>query len=165
MTKYLLFAFSDCKDPAKEEEFNDWYDNMHMTDMLKTPGLVEASRWVSADNKENEVRKYLAMYELETDDVEEFNKLMREQGMWTFRNGRFSDLPKFDADNVPRIYKQITKEKKGTPWSAAKTFKVAPDKAGAKAPDKKAVPAKKAAAKKTTTPKTKAVHQLRKKYG
>jgi hypothetical protein len=37
MTKYLLFAFSDCKDPEKVDEFNDWYDNMHMPDMLKTP--------------------------------------------------------------------------------------------------------------------------------
>jgi hypothetical protein len=147
MTKYLLFAFSDCKDPAKIDEYNDWYDNMHMPDMLNTPGLVKASRWMSADNKENEVRKYLAMYELETDSVDEFNKLMREQGMWTFQQGRFSDLPKFDPDNVPRIYVQITKEKKGTPWSEAKNFK-AGNKAS-KAPAKKAA-AKKPAAKKTT---------------
>jgi hypothetical protein len=144
MTKYLLFAFSDCKDAAKEKEFNNWYDNMHMPDMLNTPGLVKASRWMSADKKENEVRKYLAMYELETDDIDEFNKLMREQGMWTFKEGRFSDIPKFDPDNVPRIYVQITKEKKGTPWSAAKTFKP-----GNKASAKPAVKAaKKPAAKK-----------------
>jgi len=148
MTKYLLFAFSDCKDPAKEKEFNDWYDNMHMPDMLNTPGLVKASRWMSADKKENEVRKYLAMYELETDDVEEFNKLMREQGMWTFKQGRFSDIPKFDPDNVPRIYVQITKEKKGTPWSAAKTFKP-----GNK--ESKAATAKKPAAKKPVAKKKK----------
>jgi hypothetical protein len=154
--KYLLFAFSDCKDPAKIDEYNDWYDNMHMPDMLNTPGLVKASRWMSADNKDNEVRRYLAMYELETDDVEEFNKLMREQGMWTFQQGRFSSLPVFDPDNVPRIYKQITKEKKGTPWAAAKGFK--PGNKDSKAPAKKApakkaaakAPAKKAAAKKTT---------------
>ena len=152
MTKYLLFAFSDCKDPAKIDEYNDWYDNMHMPDMLNTPGLVKASRWMSADNKENEVRKYLALYELETDDVEEFNKLMREQGMWTFKQGRFSDLPKFDPDNVPRIYVQITEEKKGTPWSGAKTFK--PGNKESKAAAKKATAAKKPATKKPATKKT-----------
>jgi hypothetical protein len=141
MTKYLLFAFSDCKDPAKEKEYNDWYDNMHMPDMLKTPGLLKATRWMSVDKKENEVRKYLAMYELETDNLVEFNKKMREQGMWTFKQGRFSDLPKFDADNVPRIYVQITKEKKGTPWTKAKATK----KPAIKAPSK--------AAKKTTKKK------------
>ena len=123
MARYLLFAFSDCKDPAREKEFNDWYDNMHMPDMLKTPGLIRATRWMSADNKENEIRKYLALYELETDDLEEFYKKLHKQAMWTFKAGRFSKLPVFDPDNVPRIYKQITKEKKGTPWTKAKRKK------------------------------------------
>ncbi len=149
MAKYLLFAFSDCKDPKREKEFNDWYDNMHMPDMLKTPGLIKATRWVSADNKANEVRKYLALYELETDDLEEFNKKMREQGMWTFKAGRFSELPVFDPDNVPRIYKQITKEKKGTPWtSAKKTKQAAARKATAAKKTTKAAKARKTAKKK-----------------
>jgi len=112
MTKYLLFAFSDCKDPKREKEFNDWYDNMHMTDMMEVPGFIKATRWMSADNKKNEIRKYLALYELETDNLEEFNAKMRERGMRTMKEGRFSDLPVFDPDNVPRIYKQITPEKK-----------------------------------------------------
>jgi hypothetical protein len=144
MTRYLLVTFSDPKDPAKEEEFNDWYDNMHMPDMLKTPGLLKGSRWKSADNKENEVRKYLSIYELETDDLNNFNSMMRQQGMWTMKAGRFPDLGIYDADNVPRIYVQITDEKKGTPWSAAKTFKPG-NKATSKSTAKK--PAKKAAAK------------------
>jgi hypothetical protein len=116
MSRYLLFAFSDCKDPKREKEFNDWYDNTHMPDMLEVPGFISATRWVSVDNKENEIRKYLAMYELETDDLKDFNVKMRERGMWTAKAGRFSDLPVFDPDNVPRIYKQITSEKrpKGT---------------------------------------------------
>lgn len=112
MTKYLLFAFSDCKDPAKEKEFNDWYDNMHMPDMLEVPGMIKASRWMSADNKEGEIRKYLALYELEADDLKEFNDNVRKRGMKTMEQGRFSDLPVFDPDNVPRIYVQITPEKK-----------------------------------------------------
>jgi len=121
MTKYLLFAFSDCKDPKREKEFNDWYDNMHMPDMLEVPGFIKATRWMSADNKKDEIRKYLALYELETDNLEEFNAKMRERGMWTFKAGRFSDLPVFDPDNVPRIYKQITPERKAR--GAAKTTK------------------------------------------
>lgn len=149
MTKYLLFAFSDCKDPKKEKEFNDWYDNMHMPDMLEVPGFIRATRWVSADKKENEIRKYLAMYELESDDLDEFNEKMRERGMWTFQQGRFSDLPKFDPDNVPRIYRQITAEKrpKGAKKAAAK--KTAAKKTTAKSAKKTAVKAaKKPAAKK-----------------
>jgi hypothetical protein len=146
--KYLLFAFSDCKDPKKEKEFNDWYDNMHMPDMLQVPGFVKATRWKSADNKENEIRKYLALYELETDNIDEFNAKMRERGMWTFKMGRFSDLPVFDPDNVPRIYKQITAEKK--PKAAKKTAAKAVKKPAKKAPAKAA---KKPAAKKATKKK------------
>ena len=148
MAKYLLFAFSDCKDPKKEKEFNDWYDNMHMPDMLEVPSFVRATRWMSADKKENEVRKYLAMYELETDDLDKFNAAMRKRGMWTFQQGRFSELPVFDPDNVPRIYRQITAEKK--PKSKAKA---AVKKAAAKAAPAKKAPAKKAVAKKAPVKK------------
>ena len=85
MGRYLLFAFSDCKDPAREEEFNDWYDNIHLPDMLEVPGMINATRWVSAESKEGQQRKYLAMYELETDDIEKFDLSIRERGMKTVK--------------------------------------------------------------------------------
>ena len=112
MTRYLLFAFSDCKDPAREAEFNSWYDNMHVPDMLEVPGMKKATRWVSADPREGQHRKYLALYELETDDVKEFDLKVRERGMRTIEEGRFSDLPEFDPPDVPRIYRQIMPAKK-----------------------------------------------------
>ena len=112
MTRYLLFAFSDCKDPAREAEFNDWYDNVHLPDMLEVPGMIKATRWKSADNKENEVRRYLALYELETDDLRKFNEDVGKRGRWTMEQGRFSDLPVFDPPNVPRTYVQIMDEKR-----------------------------------------------------
>ena len=112
MGRYLLFAFSDCKDPAREEEFNDWYDNIHLPDMLEVPGMINATRWVSAESKEGQQRKYLAMYELETDDIEKFDLSVRERGMKTVKEGRFSDLPVFDPPEIPRVYKQILPEMK-----------------------------------------------------
>ena len=107
MARYLLFAFSDCVDPSREKEFNEWYDTMHVPDMLETPGMIRATRWVSADPQEGQRRKYLALYELETDDVSEFDKKVQEIGMATVARGRFSDLPVFDPPDVPRIYRQI----------------------------------------------------------
>jgi hypothetical protein len=112
MAKYLLFAFSDCKDPAREDEFNDWYDNTHIPDMLEVPGMLSATRWMSAESREKQHRKYLALYELETDNLEEFNAGVRERGMRTVEEGRFSALPEFDPPNIPRVYKQIMPEKK-----------------------------------------------------
>ncbi|HSW57250.1 MAG TPA: hypothetical protein VLH15_02490 [Dehalococcoidales bacterium] len=112
MARYLLFAFSDCKDPSREKEFNEWYDNMHVPDMLEVPGMIKATRWMSANPKPGEYRRYLAMYELEADDLTEFDAKVRERGMRTVKEGRFSDLPKFDPPEVPRIYKQIMPERK-----------------------------------------------------
>ena len=112
MAKYLLFAFSDCKDPAREEEFNEWYDNVHLPDMLDVPGMISATRWASAQSLEGQRRKYLALYELETDNLESFNSSVKERGMWTMQQGRFSDLPEFDPPNIPRIYQQIMSEKR-----------------------------------------------------
>jgi hypothetical protein len=112
MPRYLLFAFSDCKDPAREKEFNDWYSDMHVPDMLEVPGMIQATRWVSAESKEGQRRKYLALYELETDDLGKFGAGVRERGMRTMKEGRFSDLPVFDPPEIPRVYKQIMPVKK-----------------------------------------------------
>jgi hypothetical protein len=111
MARYLLFAFSDCKDSAREQEFNDWYDNMHLPDMLEVPGMIRASRWASAEPREGQRREYLALYELETDNLAEFDMKVKERGMRTMKEGRFSDLPVFDPQDIPRVYKQITADR------------------------------------------------------
>ena len=107
MTRYLFFAFSDCKDSAREDEYNEWYSNTHVLDMLEIPGMISATRWASATDKPDQRRKYLALYELETDDIEEFDAKVREATMSTISRGRFSDLPVFDPPEIPRFYYQI----------------------------------------------------------
>jgi hypothetical protein len=112
MAKYLLIVFSDCKDPTREKEFNDWYSDMHVPDMLEIPGMIRATRWMSAEPERSQHRKYLALYEMETDDIKKFDASVMERGMWTMQEGRFSDLPVFDPPEIPRIYKQIMPAKK-----------------------------------------------------
>jgi hypothetical protein len=112
MARYFFFAFSDCKDPSREKEFNDWYGNVHIPDMLQVPGMIRATRWEAGEPKEGMKRKYLALYEFETDNIDEFNREVQKRGKWTMDAGRFSDLPVFDPDNIPRVYKQIMPEKR-----------------------------------------------------
>ena len=107
MARYWFFAFSDCKDPNREQEFNDWYSNTHIPDMLLVPGMISATRWEASEPKDGVKRKYLALYEFETDNIAEFNAEVGKRGRWTMEQGRFSDLPVFDPDNIPRIYRQI----------------------------------------------------------
>jgi hypothetical protein len=112
MTKYLFFAYSDCKNPAREEEYNQWYNNFHVPDMLAIPGMISATRWTSGTDKSSQHRKYLALYELETDNIEEFDNKIREATMQTIKKGRFSDLPVFEPPEVPRFYYQVMPTKK-----------------------------------------------------
>ncbi|NLE09105.1 MAG: hypothetical protein GX631_07630 [Dehalococcoidales bacterium] len=107
MTRYYYFAFSDCKDPAREDEYNDWYSNTHIPDMIEVPGMIRATRWEAAEEKENGIRKFLSLYEFETDDLDEFNRQVAIYGKRTMDEGRWSDLAVLDPDNVPRIYRQI----------------------------------------------------------
>jgi len=112
MARYLFFAFSDCKYPDREDEYNEWYNTKHVPDMLEIPGMIKASRWVSADGKHGQQRHYLAMYELETDDIEQFDTMVREATMSTIKRGRFSELPVFEPPDIPRFYYQVMPTKK-----------------------------------------------------
>jgi hypothetical protein len=80
--------------------------------MLQVPGMIQATRWASAAPKEGQRRKYLALYEMKTDDLEKFDAAVRERGIRTMKEGRFSDLPVFDPPEIPRVYMQIMPAKK-----------------------------------------------------
>lgn len=72
--KYTFLAFTN---PAagKEDEYNKWYDEHHLIDVINVPGFVSARRFRLATtqfqfNTITPSYRYLALYEIETDDVE-----------------------------------------------------------------------------------------------
>jgi hypothetical protein len=69
MPKAVWLVATKCTDPAREEEFNRWYDNTHLPDLLAVPGIVAARRYKlsgPANPKEPEAQ-YLAVYEVDSD--------------------------------------------------------------------------------------------------
>ncbi len=56
-------------DPAREAEFNDWYDNIHVPDILETPGFLRARRYEQREARDGR-GKYLAVYDIDSDDIE-----------------------------------------------------------------------------------------------
>jgi hypothetical protein len=56
--------------PGREQEFNDWYDNQHVKDVLAIPGFVAAQRFERVGGAVRAVSpyRYLATYEVVTDD-------------------------------------------------------------------------------------------------
>ena len=58
---------------GREDEFNEWYDKQHLPDILAIPGFAQAQRFRLAEPSAQVgpagPYRYLAIYEIETDDV------------------------------------------------------------------------------------------------
>ncbi len=91
MDKWLLLVGTNCSDAEREDEFNDWYDNTHLPDVLETPGFLGATRYENAEPSDGQA-KFLALYEIETDDIDGFLKLNNENLAKKREEGRFSEL-------------------------------------------------------------------------
>ncbi len=70
MPKTTVLVFTNCADPAREKEFNEWYDNTHVPDVLETPGFVSCTRYELIGDPGPGQGKFLAVYEVESDDLE-----------------------------------------------------------------------------------------------
>ena len=57
MAKGLLVASFDFS-TAHEDEFHDWYDTEHVPERQRVPGIMNATRWIGADNPTYAVATY-----------------------------------------------------------------------------------------------------------
>jgi hypothetical protein len=83
MAKKYTFVVLTNATEGKEAEFNRWYNEQHIPDVLNVPGFVCAQRFRLADTqagKPDQSHKYLALYEIETDDLEATLREMRARG-------------------------------------------------------------------------------------
>ena len=71
MDQYKLVVFTNPKG-GREDEYNDWYDNIHLDDVLRVPGFYRAQRFETARTLPGAepTHKYLAIYEFESDDLD-----------------------------------------------------------------------------------------------
>ena|SRR5882724_236184 len=71
MPRYKLVVMTEPVE-GREQEYNDWYQNIHLRDLVAVAGIKSAqrfrlSRTVVADAQP---LPYLAIYEVETDDID-----------------------------------------------------------------------------------------------
>lgn len=76
MAKALMVVGSNPTDPAHEAEFNEWYSDTHLADVLAVAGFHTARRYSLSDARpmvdtEASPFRYLAVYEIESDDLEQ----------------------------------------------------------------------------------------------
>jgi hypothetical protein len=83
MAKYTFIVMTNPV-AGKEAEYNDWYNQNHIPDVLNVPGFFCAQRFRLADTQfgggASRAYKYLALYEIETDDLAGTLKELRARG-------------------------------------------------------------------------------------
>jgi hypothetical protein len=114
MARYLFVAQSDCADKTREEEFCRWYDDVHVPDILVTPGIIEAARYENTDPEGNKRPKYMVIYEIETDDISAFHDAFEQTVKKVDAAGRVIDLlvPEKAYPFAPTFYKKVAEFKK-----------------------------------------------------
>ena len=79
----LLMVFVDI-DTEQDADFNDWYNQEHVKDLLALPGFLNATRYEAAKGGP----RYLACYEMESADAvktPEYLAFRRSPSVWTQR--------------------------------------------------------------------------------
>jgi len=52
---------------GKEKEYNEWYNNIHLDDVLDVPGMLAAQRFKPVTGADNTLPgKYIALYEIDS---------------------------------------------------------------------------------------------------
>lgn len=71
MGDYVLVVYSGPTE-GREDEYNDWYNNQHLKDVLAQPGYISARRYKLTDMKlademPDAAHPYVAFYYMQTD--------------------------------------------------------------------------------------------------
>jgi len=105
MPNYLMIVESRCKNPAREKEFNEWYDTVHVPDVSSQPDFAQVTRWVEIDQDQDR-KNYMMLCRIDTEDLGALLAKEQENVTSLKARNRLSDL------FVPvsrRIFKQIGK--------------------------------------------------------
>jgi hypothetical protein len=54
---------------GREDEFNRWYDDSHLPEVLQVPGFVAGRRYALTGPGSADGSRFLAIYEIETEDL------------------------------------------------------------------------------------------------
>ncbi len=103
MARWIVAVESNCADPAREDEFNRWYNETHLPDVLETPEVVTAIRYENLDPSGGQA-KYLALYVVDADDLGVVMQAVMANVGKKAAQGRMSELLQMDPT---KSYRQI----------------------------------------------------------
>lgn len=65
MAKGIIYVETYPSSPEREQEYNDWYDGIHLAELVALDGIVSARRLRPVNGE----GPYVALYEIEGDDL------------------------------------------------------------------------------------------------
>ncbi len=69
MPRYKMIALTRPVE-GREDEFNEWYQNVHLVELCAMPGVTGAQRYkLAAPLQGYDERPYLAIYDIECEDI------------------------------------------------------------------------------------------------
>lgn len=97
---------------GREEEFERWYRDTHVPEMLQLPGFVACQRLVLSEAQmgRSHPQRHLALWEIETDDLAAVHDRLRSDMV----SGALADCEAFDrATAVSHTFTPITERVTG----------------------------------------------------
>ena len=67
MNKTSNYGFYSNPVEGREDEYNDWYDNVHLPELLAMFPQIKSARRYSAPSDSTSPQRYLTIYEIEGD--------------------------------------------------------------------------------------------------
>jgi hypothetical protein len=82
MARYVMVALNGATPGGDAEALERWYEDVHLADLRATPGVVSARRFktVRGHAPGGELWPYVALIEIETDDIEAFQAELQRRG-------------------------------------------------------------------------------------
>jgi len=100
MAKGIIYVETRPSSPDRDQEYNTWYDEIHLPELVALDGIVSARRLRPVDGD----GPYVALYEIEADDLQSVLHNMRHNA----RNLNMSDALQLDPPPVMRLLEVTT---------------------------------------------------------
>lgn len=100
--KGIIFLQTMPRSADVEAEYHQWYDDTHLEEICEVEGITGARRYAPTNGD----GPFVAIYELDTDDLDAVVDRLRELGA----SGTMSSLQYLSMDSpppVPKVYREI----------------------------------------------------------
>jgi hypothetical protein len=101
MPRGIMYLQTMPVSPDKDADYNKWYNDTHLAEIVSVEGIVSARRFAPMDGN----GPYIAIYELDCDDLDAVVQRLGELGT----SGKMSSLEflSMDPPPIPRVYREI----------------------------------------------------------